>query len=187
MDISAEGVLARYICRHSPLIIGRLRHIKSIHRFITIRNAVLIVAQDGVADNHVLVGCVRMALLVVFSAAGFLSAVVLVLKSYILLIPAGRIYSGHDAGIEGFVALHDGIYLLHGRTATDGQDHLLVAARAFHFCRRTLGIGNKNNIRTRRVPISGTKSRTVQPLQTYTITRFVSFFRRSHSLRAHDR
>ena len=80
----------------------------------------------------ILVTALRVLLLVVFTAGGLLAVVVLLFKLYLLLVPAGCISPAQEAGIEGFVALHDGIYLLHCRTAANGQYHLLVATRAFH-------------------------------------------------------
>ena len=173
MYIAAEGVIARHVGRHGPCVIILLTQPYSVHRQIGLR--AVFCRDHRVADETILVTALRVLLLVVFTARGFLSSVILLFKLYLLLIPAGGIFAAQDTGVESLVPLHNRIYLLHRRTAADCKNNLLVAARAFHQSRCPFGVGDINNIRTRREPFSGTKSRTVQPLQTDTVPRAVSF------------
>ena len=184
MYIAAKGIRTRHVGRHGPCVIILLTKPYGVHRQIGL--GAVFCNDHCVADETILVTALRVLLLVVFTAGGFLSTIVLFLKFYPLLIPAGGILSGHDAGIEGFVALHNGIYLLHCRTAANGQDHLLVAARAFHRSRCPFWVGDINNIRTRRVPLAGTESTAVLSLQPDTGTGGVSVSRSANALGTHD-
>ena len=173
MYIAAEGVIARHVSRHGPCVIILLTQPDSVHRQIGLR--AVFRRDHRVADETILVTALRVLLLVVFTARGLLAVVVLLLKEHLLLIPAGGIFAAQDTGVESLVPLYNRINLLHRRTAADRQDHLLVAARPSHAGRCSLGIRNDDYVRTRRVPFSGTKNRTVQPLQTDTVPRAVSF------------
>ena len=184
MYIAAEGIIARHVGRHGPCVIILLTEPDSIHRQVGL--GAVFRGDHRIADELVLVAVLPVLLLVVFAACGFLAVVVLFFKLYLLLIPASRISPAQDAGIEGFVALHDGIYLLHCRTAANGQDHLLIAAGTLHFRRRALGVCNINDIRTRRVPLAGTESTAVLSLQPDTGTGGVSVSRSANALGTHD-
>ena len=173
MYIAAEGVIARHVGRHSPGVVLLLTQPDSVQRQIGLR--AVFRGDHRVADETILVTALRVLLLVVFAARGLLAVVVLLLKEHLLLIPTGGIFAAQDAGVESLVPLYNCINLLHRRTAADRQDHLLVAARPSHAGRCSLGIRNDDYVRTRRVPFSGTKNRTVQPLQTDTVPRAVSF------------
>ena len=147
MYIAAKGIIARYIGRHGPCVILLLTQPYGVHRQIGLR--AVFCRDHRVADETILVTALRVLLLVVFTARGFLSSVILLFKFYLLLIPAGGIFAAQDTGVESLVPLHNRIYLLYRRTAADCKNNLLVAARAFHQSRCPFWVGDINNIRTR--------------------------------------